>query len=444
MNRVDARSEPSAAPARAGAALPWLAPALGALAGLAVPGFLALVVLLGKNIPQPAMGADYLAGLLWAAALGLSILLWPVPARDRRALLVLWGAKCFVTLAFMLFYEYTYGLDSYLYFEESTRPVRPSAAVNPALGGGGTELIAVLSWYHNRLLPDSYHALKVSFSMLGLVAVYLFYRAAGLVRPFRTPRLLYFVGLFPSVLFWSSVLGKDPLVLLGISLYALGAVGLLQRRRLGYAVPLVAGIFIAAAVRTWLGLILLVPLVWLGTSEVRGVFRKAGFLLVVTLAMVVAVDRFKERLAIRAWQDVYNVTETLAEGWEGGSATQVEVEFNSIGSMLAYLPTGSFRALFRPLPGEVMNPFGILAGIENLFLLGLVGMALVNARLARFREPLVQWAILLVVVWAGVYGFVSSNLGAAVRFKLQVLPLMLILLLHLASRRRAEPAETAV
>ncbi|HEU0078567.1 MAG TPA: hypothetical protein VFQ76_12995, partial [Longimicrobiaceae bacterium] len=426
-------------PARAGAALPWLSLGLGALAGLAVPGFLALVVVLGRNIPQPAMGADYLAGLLWAAALGLGILLWPVPDRDRRALLVLWGAKCFVTLGFMLFYEYSYGLDSYLYFEESINPLRPSADVNPALGGGGTELIAVLSWYHNRLLPDSYHALKVSYSMLGLVAVYLFYRAAGLAHPLRTPLLLYFVGLFPSVLFWSSVLGKDPLVLLGISLYVLGTVGLARRGSVGYVVPLVVGIFIAAAVRTWLGPILLLPLVWLGLRGIRGVFRKTVFLGVIGAALVVAIGLFRERLAIRAWQDVYSVTEGLSEGWEGGSAQEVEVEFNSIGSMLAFLPSGSFRALFRPLPGEVMNPFGMLAGIENLFLLGLVALAVVNARLARLGEPLVQWAILLVVVWASLYGFVSSNLGAAVRFKLQVLPLMLILLLYLAAKRRVEP-----
>lgn len=432
----------SAARGGAGTALPWLSMALGALVGLVVPGFMALVALLGRNIPQPAIGMDYLVGLLWGAVLGILILFWPIPARDKRALLVLWGAKCFVTLGFMLFYEYTYGLDSYLYFKESTRPVRPSAAVNANLAGGGTELMATLAWYHNRVFPDSFHALKVSCSMLGLIAVYLFYRAAGIVRPFRTPRLLYFVGLFPSVLFWSSVLGKDPLVLLAISLYAFGTVGLTVRRRPGYIVPLAVGVFIASAVRTWLGPILLLPLVWVGVRRIPGVLRKTAFLGVLALALTVAIGRFQERLAIRAWQDIYSVTESLAEGWEGGSAEKVEVEFNSIGSMLAFLPAGTFRALFRPLPGEVMNPFGILAGLENLFLLALVALAFWRARLSRLREPLVQWAILLIAAWAGVYGFVSSNLGAAVRFKLQVLPIMLILLLYMSARRGAEPEQT--
>jgi hypothetical protein len=48
---------------------------------------------------------------------------------------------------------------------------------------------------------------------------------------------------------------------------------------------------------------------------------------------------------------------------------------------------------------------------------------------------LIQWAIVLLMVWSGTYAFASSyNLGAAVRFKLQILPLMLLLLLYLARR----------
>ncbi|MDQ3606039.1 MAG: hypothetical protein M3418_07635, partial [Gemmatimonadota bacterium] len=116
-----------------------------------------------------------------------------------------------------------------------------------------------------------------------------------------------------------------------------------------------------------------------------------------------------------------------------------DVQFTSIGGMLAFLPIGAFRALFRPLPGEVMNPFGILAGFENLFLLALGALAFWRARLRRLGEPLVQWALLLILIWAAFYGFVSSNLGAAVRFKLQILPVLLLLLLHLSRDHHSSP-----
>ncbi|MDQ3389134.1 MAG: hypothetical protein M3483_06480 [Gemmatimonadota bacterium] len=281
----------------------WWAWVLGGLIGLSVPSFLALVGVLGRNIPQDAIGADYLAGVLWAVVLALGILVAPVPFQDRRALLVLWGAKCFVTLGFMLVYEYTYGLDSYMYFEESIREVRPSPELNPDLGGG-TETIAVLAWYHARVLPESFHALKVSFSMVGLIAVYLFYRAVNLYHPLENAAVLYFLGLFPSILFWSSVLGKDPLVLLGIALYAFGTVGLARRRRLLFFIPLVGGVLIAMAIRTWLGPILLLPLLVIGFREVHGVFRKAAFLGVLVFGAGGAITAFREAMAIRAWQDL--------------------------------------------------------------------------------------------------------------------------------------------
>ncbi len=88
-----------------------------------------------------------------------------------------------------------------------------------------------------------------------------------------------------------------------------------------------------------------------------------------------------------------------------------------------------------------MNPFGLLAGLENFFLLVLLGMAVVRARLSAFRDPLVLWAALLLVTWAGLYGFISYyNMGAAVRFKLQVLPVLLMLLLYLSRRPAPAPS----
>jgi hypothetical protein len=53
----------------------------------------------------------------------------------------------------------------------------------------------------------------------------------------------------------------------------------------------------------------------------------------------------------------------------------------------------------------------------------------------------VQWAVLLIVVWAAAYGFVSyQNLGGAVRYRLQILPVLVGLLLYIVASRRAGPA----
>ena len=416
-----------------GAWLPWLA---ACAIGVAVPVFVRAVRALGRNIPQPAIEVDYMAGVLWAAVLAVLILMTPTPRDDRRALLVLWGAKCFVTLGFMLVYEYSYGLDSYMYFQESLSRTPPQAA---GTLGGGTEVMTTLAWYHNQILPDSYHALKVSCSMIGLAAVYLGYRAAVLYDPRIDTRLLYFLGLFPSILFWSSVLGKDPIVLFGICLAGYGVLGWTQRRRLVYFVPLLLGVWIAATIRLWLGPILLLPMVVIALREVKGTLGKVSIIGGVALVTTSVVGVFREKLAIMALEDLYARTETLTTALASGGSGDAAVQFTGLGSMITFLPVGAFRALFRPLPGEVMNPFGLLAGFENLFLLALVALAVKRLRWATLAEPVVQWALAFIVCWAGVYAFVSSNLGAAVRFKLQVLPALLCLLLYLARRRDETP-----
>ena len=79
-----------------------------------------------------------------------------------------------------------------------------------------------------------------------------------------------------------------------------------------------------------------------------------------------------------------------------------------------------------------MNPFGMLAGLEDLVLLGLLMRALRRFRREYLQRPVIVWAILFVVIWSALYGVISShNLGAAVRFRLQILPVFLLLLIYL-------------
>ncbi len=74
--------------------------------------------------------------------------------------------------------------------------------------------------------------MKLDVAMAGLAGVYIFYRAAVLFLGREDMRILLVLGLTPSILFWSSILGKDPIVMLGMAVYSYGAVALWKRRRL--------------------------------------------------------------------------------------------------------------------------------------------------------------------------------------------------------------------
>jgi hypothetical protein len=95
--------------------------------------------------------------------------------------------------------------------------------------------------------------------------------------------------------------------------------------------------------------------------------------------------------------------------------------------------------LFRPLPLEVLNPFGLLAGLENAFILTLFVVGLMRHGLGWFRQPILLWALITLLVWAAAYGFASyQNLGSAFRFRVQVAPILLLLGLYFTYSHRLE------
>jgi hypothetical protein len=407
----------------------------------------------GRYIPQDDVATDYRVGFFWAVALWLSLLVWPIRSADKRALLWVWSIKMVVVLGAMLLVEGHYELlDAYEYFGAPQREGfrRPVFAF-----GDGTGTIMNLSWFHQQIIPDSYHAMKVSFAMIGLIGLYIFYRAAVRFLGREDIRALYLLALCPSVLFWSSIVGKDPVMVLGISLYVYGVVGIYTHgasdlKRLGYGVSVAGGIALASLIRLWLGPILLAPLAVFLLFAMRNIVARVLVVMAVVGALSHTISLTSEAFDIETSEDLVEKTDYISHAWatgsaSGGGSSLSVTRFQDPWSMVKFAPLGAFTALFRPLPGEVLNPLGLLAGLENLVLLTLLLRAIKRARWRDIRQPPILWASTLILVWSVVYGFASTqNLGTAVRWKLQVLPLLVGLLCYLGRRRSREAASVLV
>lgn len=397
----------------------------------------------GANFQLLDPWEQYLVGVI-AAGLGfVGIVFWPVSPSERGALFLLWGVRVGVTLGAMLGYEAFYSsLDAMGYFRRALSLEDPLALI---VFGAGTDNVTALTGLLTEF-TTSYHALKVIFSYLGLIAVFLFYRAVTVAigRPMLS--ILYVLGVFPSILFWSSILGKDPVVLLGIAIYALGVVYFFAGRR-ALAWPLILlGIAIAAYIRVWLGTIFLSS--FIGAVVLAGSFKfvtKIGFGMLSVPIFVIALRKAAERFNIESASDVVMKADTISKSWSHGGSAQAMIEIGSFRDMVEFMPFGIFTALFRPLPGEVMNPFGLMAGMQNAVLLILLVTGILRSGWRWIREPVLMWLVLTLLAWSSIYGFASyQNLGTAFRFKVQVEPFLvsLVMLLNfwpaLAAERAAE------
>jgi hypothetical protein len=421
----------------------YLGAAAGLVLGLFAIDFVHLVNQWGHDIPTADKLIDYLTGVLWAVFFGISIFFWPVSVEDKRALLKLWGVRCAVTLGVMLFYENIYPLDAYQYYLDAKEMFAPLTDVG---FGNGTPNLSAITWALNHLMPfnDSYHALKVVFSMFGLIGTFLFYRGAVRFTGKSDLRLLYILGLFPSMLFWSSILGKDPITFFAIALYFYGVVSWIKTGQRGYFVPLITGIALASSIRMWSGIVMIAPLLAIAGMKVR---NKAIQLLMIAAGLAATlwiVQSMSVQFGVDNADTLVTSTNEVAHSWSAGGSALAAPEFTSIWSLISFAPLGMFTALFRPLPGEVTsNIFGLLAGLENLAVLGLAVVAVRKMRFATFKNPFVIWATTMVLVWSLLYAFVSyQNMGSAVRFKLQILPVLLSLLLYIVNEKKLSCAES--
>lgn len=414
-----------------GTATTTLRAALQAAAFLGTPvlmflGYHSFGAASAANMGVHNLAADYAEGVIAALILLGLISLSPLPAPHRCALALLWLVRMGVTLGAMLAVEARYRGDAWNFYVVGTALSDPLAYFSFGEGTRNIQALVGLLAYAS----DAYSAIKVIFSFLGLAAIYILYRAATVALGHDRLVLLYALGLFPSLLLWSSLLGKEPVTLLGIAIYVYGVVGVLVERRMRPLIHVAIGLVIAASIRIWLGVIFITPLLLAYVMSSRTApAAKLAFVILAVPSFLLAMEGFAGQFRVESTEDLVATTDYLSQSWaRGGSAQRIASGFGSLSDMIAFLPVGTFSALFRPLPLEVRNPFGLLAGLENAFLLGLLLLGLFRRGLRPFAHPVLMWAAATLLVWGAVYGFVSyQNLGTAFRWRSQTTPILLFL-----------------
>lgn len=394
---------------------------------------LILVDTWGSQIGTHDLKLDYCIGLTAGLALGASILVFP--KKDRQDLFILWAIRCAVTLGLMLLYENSYSLDAFFYFREGR--IYDLGRTSGSAGFNGTNIILGISGILKMLGIESYHAMKVIFSFVGFIGSYLIFASWRLLRPEASIKWLYCISLFPSVLFWSSILGKDPLIFFSLALYIYGlAIYLTRRAVLGLGLSIL-GIALCTTLRLWMSPILAIPYLVFFISTGK-TWKDRLFPAIVAIGLVWAsITQFLEKFRIEALEDLLDRTNAISKNWaKGGSAQQVP-DFSSWTDVLQFLPNGMFTALFRPLPGEVLNPFGMIAGFENLVLLIWFSFSLWWIRKVWLKNAVIFWLLLTLVLWSGIYAFVSyQNLGSSFRFRTQAMPFLLSLIFMATAQRK--------
>ncbi len=381
---------------------------------------------------------DYLSGFSWALLLGVTLLLWN--RQERGFLLVLWFSRVIVTCLVMPFYEGYYDtLDAYTYHGYAVSGGLPNEYADSWLGTAFVfRLSQVLTW----LTGSSFRALLVVYSYLGMLGTWLFTRAIRETLPSVSAAACYALALFPSVVFWSSIIGKEPLCFLGVGGAAWAFARTLRQASKKYMLLYVLCGLVLGAVRPWwtliLGGALLVGAVLCPRLRSRGVL---GAPLVLGLVGAWAVA---EQMRVHDLESALGLVEGYSRGVESGGSSLTAPEITSLIDLILFLPVSVGTALFRPFPWEAHNAFALLVSCENILLAVLIAQALPWGWRACRRHPFMAWNVGCFLIWLLLYGaFAYHNLGTTARYR--SVALLFVLALAYFSRRvvQGPPAPVA-
>lgn len=341
---------------------------------------------------------------------------------SRSCALYLWHTLfCF----FYVLYVNSNGGDAIGYYNRGAM----SLLDDPALGTTAVDMMAA-ALIHG--LGLSFLGLNLTFNVFGTIGLLAFHASleAELKYKPRWVRQLGILAVFsPSVSFWTSALGKDPISFMsaGAALWA----SLDLNRRAKWMTLAIGAMLI---VRPHMAGIMVLALGLALTFSARlGLLKRVALLGAALGGAAILVPLALEHAGTSA-----DAAE-LAEYIEGRQGVNLEGG-SSIDISSMSLPLQVFTYLFRPLPFEAHSLAALAASIDNVLLLLLffVGFRGVfrrrRAYLPAFRTFLWTYAGAAALILA----MTTANSGIAVRQKWMFVPMLIFLLLSLSGSNKSK------
>lgn len=314
-----------------------------------------------------------------------------------------------------MYYTLTAGGDSLGYY-------------NAALHGDielefGTRFVEYFAFLLVSFLGVSYLGLFLFFNIFGSLGLIILYASLSSVTIYcskRVKQLTLLVVFLPSISFWSSALGKDPISFLAATLALWAALNIPKRKTL-----MAIAIILMLLVRPHMASIMIIDLglSLLITSKQISLMKRVVIGTLVISTAIILVPVAVNYAGIEELTDLNEVTEYIEtrQGYnmEGGGG----VDISSMSP-----PMQVFTYLFRPLPYEAHSVFAFISSLDNLVLLLLFLYAIRFARIKSDTPANHAFLWLYIIGATLILAMTTANLGISVRQKWMLMPMLLYLL----------------
>ncbi|MEO6638637.1 MAG: hypothetical protein ABIN25_10180, partial [Ginsengibacter sp.] len=331
-----------------------------------------------------------------------------------------------------------------------------------------TKFVAVFSF----ITLGRYAAINVIFACIafsGLWKLFLFFYEQ---YPHMHKKFAIAILYFPTLVFWSSGILKDPLCIASIGWITYAVYELLYRKKkiLKNLIIFSAFAWLLAILKVYI-LISYLPLfvLFIILKNIQGIkspllrYMLAPVLIVASMFCFTSVlNSYDDELGAYAVQDItksiqhLNGAFTAMNGNETAESNfDLGVEFDgSVHGLIKLAPVAIFTTFFRPFLWESGKLSSLMASLESLILLFFTVYVVFKSGLRMFTklvlsDALIMYCFFFSIVFALFVGASTLNFGTLVRYKIPCLPFYTISLFLIyekvkerAARRRLQKAKT--
>lgn len=291
----------------------------------------------------------------------------------------------------------------------------------------GNTFIKILSFF-NVFSFGHYYVNVIFYSFITLFGAIAIYRVMIDVFPGKKTPVLLSTFLVPSFLYWTSGLHKEGLVFTGIALIVYVIYFYRKDNRMGVkrALSLVTGLLLLLTLRNFI-LIIIAPAIvaWLLASRIPKFSLEVFFGVYIFFGLMFFNVRYLSS-QLDFPQAVVNKQKEFMLLKGGNSSIPIkELEPTAV-SFLKNTPQAINLSAIRPYPSDVRHILSLAAAIEINLILLLFVLFLFFRNNGATDKNLIYFCIFFSASLLLTIGFSVNNLGAIVRYRSVIMPLLVI------------------
>jgi hypothetical protein len=308
------------------------------------------------------------------------------------------------------------------------------------LDGSSTARMVSLTGFLLAISGKSFFFCSFVFSIFGGIGHLLLFRNFALLFPQLKISNFYPILFHLSLVAWTSHLTKDGLGILALGLSCFYIKSFLDNYRILDLILFALGVYIAILFRSFINLLVVIYLfsaIWSrffepSVRKINKLTLPALLFILTSLILVISITVFYLQTEGESMAEMQQKSIRDYSTLEGGSNFENAALDYSLQGSLA-VPIGTLNALVRPYIWEAGNFLQLLAAVENLFVMSFLFRSLFVYffRTSKINKSKLSFFIfnMSVVVFVGAagVGLYSSNSGTISRYRVPVIPFLMVI-----------------